>query len=78
MDTAHIAMGTTRYITPLKLAFLQSEITQREVAEAVGLSEGQLSRIANGLHTSQRNRQAIADALGRQVSDLWPELQRAA
>jgi len=73
MDTANIAMASIRPITPLKRAIFESGQTQRAIAEAIGLSEGQLSRIANGLHTSDETKRAIADALGRPVESLWPE-----
>jgi transcriptional regulator with XRE-family HTH domain len=61
-----------RVITPLKLAIVRSGRTQREVAEAIGISEKKLSLVANGLHVDDGTRQAIAAELGQTVTDLWP------
>jgi len=62
----------SRPVTPLKIAVARSGRRQGEIAEAVGLSESQFSRIVNGLHASEATRQQIAGELGRTVDDLWP------
>lgn len=62
----------SRPVTPLKLAIAVSGRTQRDVAEALGLSEAHFSRIVNGLHASEATRQQIAGELGQTVDDLWP------
>ncbi len=66
-----------RVVTPLRLAIVESGRTQREVADEIGLHESRLSLIVNGLHCDDRTRDAIAAALGRNVSELWPEGERA-
>lgn len=58
--------------TPLRLAVVQSGLSQREIAEQVGLNETRFSRIVNGLHCDHSTRQRIALALGRNVCELWP------
>lgn len=57
----------------LKMAIFASGISQRDLAAKVGLHETQLSRIANGLHAPEATQAAIADALGREISELWPQ-----
>jgi transcriptional regulator with XRE-family HTH domain len=64
--------------TALRIAIAASGRTQREVADAIGMSDGAFSRIVNGLHTSDANRAAIAHEIGASVSDLWPEQRVAA
>lgn len=59
-------------ITPLKLAIVASGRSQKDLALELGLHESQLSRIVNGLETDAGTRYAIADALGRDVDELWP------
>jgi transcriptional regulator with XRE-family HTH domain len=80
MDTADIAMSSIPPITPLKRAIFESRMTQKAIADAIGLSEGQFSRIVNGLHTGDDTKGKIAAILGRTVEELWPsvEAERAA
>ena len=58
-------MESIRRITPLKRAIFESGMTQRAVAAAAGLSEGQLSRIVNGLHASEAVQHTLAEILQR-------------
>lgn len=62
-----------RRITPLRRAIFESRRTQAEIAREVGIDPGHMSKIANGLHAPEPTRQKIADALGRTITDLWPE-----
>jgi transcriptional regulator with XRE-family HTH domain len=59
--------------TPIRLAIRASGRTQREIAESIGMHEATLSRIANGLYADPDTREQIAEALGVEVSALWPE-----
>jgi transcriptional regulator with XRE-family HTH domain len=59
-------------VTPLKLAILEAGVTQKSVAEKAGMSETRLSHIARGLHPSNDEAVALADAIGRTVDELWP------
>lgn len=78
MDTVCIAMGQIRSITPLKRLIFESGRTQRDIAAEVGVSEWTLSRIVNGLHTTERMQAAISDALGRTVEEVFPAEREAA
>lgn len=65
-------------VTALKIAIVQTGRSSKEIAEELGIEPSTLSRYANGLHVPHDRRQAIADALGRQINDLWPETPVAA
>lgn len=47
---------------------------QTWLADRADLDPGHLSRIVNGLHPTDATARKIADALGRDVADLWPEV----
>lgn len=51
---------------------------QAWLAERAGIDPAHLSRIVNGLHPSQATARAIADALGRETGELWPDLAEVA
>ncbi len=65
-------------VTPLKLAILEAGLTQREIAETVGVSESKLSFIVRGAYADDATRTAIADVLGKHVDVLWPAEAQAA
>ena len=67
-----------RPTTPLKRVLLAEGRKQSWLAEKVGVDQPTLSRIVNGLHADASTRQRIADALNRDVAELWPELDVAA
>lgn len=58
--------------TPLKRAIFESQRTQREIAAALGMDAGHLSRIVNGLRVSASVQAKIAAVLGRPVDELFP------
>jgi hypothetical protein len=57
--------------TPLKRILREDGRKQNWLAEQTGVSPAQLSRIVNGLQCDEATRQAIADALGRSVSEVF-------
>lgn len=59
--------------TPLKRILEDEGRRQSWLARTTGIDQADISRMANrGMHPSQDEAQRIADALGRQVSELWP------
>lgn len=48
------------------------------LSEQTGIKRQALSNYANGLHVPRAKRQLIADTLGRDVEDVFPEPQRIA
>lgn len=59
-------------ISPLRLALLEEDRTQRWLAEQLGRSEAFVSRIVNGLHCDEATRFQIAGLLHRPVHELFP------
>lgn len=66
-------MSRTTPTTPLGRILREEGRKQSWLAERVGIDPAQLSRIVNGLHAPEATRRAIADTLGRNVDELWPE-----
>jgi transcriptional regulator with XRE-family HTH domain len=64
--------------TPLKRAIFEAQLTQRDLAREVGMDPAQFSRIVNGLHVNEATEQKIAAAVGRDVSELFGDLEDAA
>lgn len=59
---------------PLKVAILESGYTQRVIAKRARISETRLSWFVCLRETpSESERNALAKALGRDVSDIFPE-----
>lgn len=60
--------------TALKRAIFESGETQRDLARRLGIDETVLSKFVTGDRIpSDATRQVLADALGREASELWPE-----
>lgn len=64
-------------LTPLQKAVrLEGWGAQRRIARAIGVHESEMSRIVNGhLVPDDPTQRAIADALGRQVEELFPQAE---
>ncbi len=65
-------------LTPLKRVIFSEGFKQSWLAEQIGVDQPAMSRIVNGLHCNDATRAAIAQALQRNVEDLWPDEQAAA
>jgi len=60
--------------TPLRTAIFHSGIRQVAIAKKTEISEGRLSKIANGyLEATPDEKRRLARALKRSVQDLFPE-----
>ena len=63
--------------TPLKRLRVARGLTTSVVAEAIGINQGQYSRIENGARTTAETAQKIVDYFGRDAIDevrvLYPE-----
>lgn len=64
--------------TPLRRVLEDEGRKQSWLAERIGIDPAQLSRIVNGFHAPEATRDAIADALGRETSELFPEHAQSA
>jgi lambda repressor-like predicted transcriptional regulator len=62
-------------LTPqtIKIALLEKDITGAYIARQAGVSRSAINHTIAGRRKSPRLRKAIADALGKMVSDFWPE-----
>lgn len=64
---------TKKVETPLARIMREEGRKQVWLADRVGVDPATINRIIHGLHAPDATRQAIADALNRSVSELWPE-----
>ncbi len=64
--------------TTLKRLIFESGQTQRAIAAKADVREDQFSRIVNGLSCDPDIQARIAEALGREVHELWPNSAAAA
>lgn len=64
-------------LTPIRLALLQGNRTQKWLAEQIGASETVTSRVVNGLIPDDDVVEAICRVLERPASVLFPHLSAA-
>jgi DNA-binding XRE family transcriptional regulator len=62
----------------IKIAFIRLGKTQAEVARNLGVSNVIVTNVIKGRRTSKRVKAAIAKALGKRVSELWPNHKKKA
>ncbi len=60
--------------TPLGRILREEGRRQSWLAERVGVDQATMSRYVHGLHVPDDKRAAIAEALGREISELWSEV----
>ena len=66
-------------LSPLKRIMLAEGRRQSWLAEWVGKDQGEMSRIVNrGMVPDEKTRLAIAEALDRDVRELWPDADEKA
>lgn len=56
--------------TPLKRAIFDSGMRQKDIAARAGIDEATMSRIVNGLHTSDANWRKLAKTLGKTADEI--------
>jgi transcriptional regulator with XRE-family HTH domain len=66
-------------LSPLerKSKLILGQILQRDIAEKLGLSEIQVSAVVRGERRSARVEQAVADAIGMPVEEVFPPTSAA-
>ena len=66
--------GKVPFTTPFKAYLLDRRLTNRQVAEILGYSEGQTSRLVNGRRypSSMNQAEAIARRMHTTIGTLWP------
>ncbi len=60
----------------IKILLMRKGISQRDVSRKLGVSDEAISRTIWGKLKSARLRAGIAKALGKEVTDLWPDKLR--
>ena len=50
-------------------------VKQKDIAAQVGVTPQFVNSVVNGRRATPRVAQAIAAALGRPISELWPEME---
>jgi len=53
----------------IKILLIQKDITQREIADRLGVTPGLVANVINGRHKSRRVKDGIARILGE--PDIW-------
>lgn len=56
----------------IRVEMLRKDVTQAEIARELGVNPATVSRVIDGLITSDRIRRAIAKKIGIDVRFLWP------
>lgn len=59
--------------TPLRQLLDEEGRKQSWLAARTGLHTSRVSLIVNGLHPTQAEAEAIAQTLGRDIAELWPD-----
>lgn len=62
-----------KHIANIKALLWEKNITQREIAKRLGVSGVMVSGVIYGRNSSHRVQQAIADAVDKKITELWPE-----
>ncbi len=66
-------MATTQTKKKIQKLMIDKDVTGAEIARKVGCTRQNVYHVMIGRQVSPHIRQAIADSLGVQVSDLWPD-----
>lgn len=57
----------------IKVMLTRNEVTQAAIARAVGVTPTLVCDCIHGFATSRRVQQAIAEAIGKDIKEVWPE-----
>ncbi len=57
----------------IEIEFVKKNISGAEIGRRMGVSRVAIYQVISGKTKSKRLRKAIAEAIGMEVSDLWPE-----
>jgi transcriptional regulator with XRE-family HTH domain len=56
----------------IKMLLIDAEVTQTKIARNLGVTVSFINQIITGLRPTRRVREAIAQAVGKPVEELWP------
>lgn len=57
----------------IKILMIRAGITQADIGRKLGLSRAFINQVVLGHRPTKQVKQAIAEAVGKPVEDLWPE-----
>lgn len=66
-------MVTTETKKTIKKLMIDKDVKGAEIARTVGCTRQNVYHVIKGRQATPKIRQAIAEALGVRVSDLWPD-----
>lgn len=71
------ASTNVHMMTPneIRAALLIKGVKVNDIAKSLNLSHSNVSVVISGGRPNHKVRQAIANAVGKSISDLWPEKQ---
>jgi transcriptional regulator with XRE-family HTH domain len=65
--------NSLKKLTPVKIAILEENLTQRRIAKMTGINEGWISLVCNGRAKATPIQEAkIAAVVGRREAELFP------
>lgn len=61
----------------IRAALMIAEVTIYKFARELGVSAALVHKVLNGDRKNPRVREKLAEAIGKQVSDIWPDQEAA-
>ncbi len=62
----------------IRILLMRARKSQSQIARELGITQGFVGQVILGLRHTQRVRMAIAKAVGKPVSELWPNQKKKA
>lgn len=56
----------------IRAAMILKNVRPADIARRLNVTRGAVSNVISGLKTSQRIREAVAEAVGKEVDAIWP------
>jgi len=64
---------TTREPHEIRAVLVLARVRQSDLARELGVSDNMISRVIRGQSVSGRVRRRIAEVIGRDVKEIWPD-----
>ena len=67
-------------MTPMeiKIEMLKKGISQRKLAQKIGITQSAIYLTVYGFNKGKRTRKAIANAIDKSITEIWPSESKAA
>jgi transcriptional regulator with XRE-family HTH domain len=73
-----VSDGPRSFDTRLERLLFEEFRSQAALARALGMDRRRMHLVVHGIRPTEDEAKAIAEALGREISELWPESEVAA